>query len=296
MKYSELARNITAKNWYRQGGELSFFYAFRPYKSIYKLLGYDNCINTQIGRESIAYFNKDEETKKAREIIKKAALSRDYIDNKIKQWQALDGRLSKLLQAKYKKPVTDWSDQELTDNLEEITKLSLDSWIVALVIEVFDPEGDKILAELVAEEKLELSSEEIAILTSPDSPTEQQQEFIARVQIARDYQGGKNIGRQLVEHQQRYFWLGSNWHNVVELTIDYFRRKVVEDGKKIAEREKEADRIKRDLEITKQRKADLIKSKNISQSLQNIFYLFSRMSEWRDIRKKSICIINNYLH
>ncbi|NQV13723.1 MAG: hypothetical protein HQ530_05490 [Parcubacteria group bacterium] len=296
MKYAELAENIKAKNWYRQGGEFSFFYSFRPYKSIYKLLGYDNCITTQIGRENIAYFNRDEETKKAREIIKKAEKSRDYIDDKIKQWQALDGQMMDLLQAKFSRPVADWSDQELTDNLKEITKLSLDSWIVALVIEVFDPEGDKILTELVAKEKVELSSEEIAILISPDSPTEQQQELIARVQIAQDYKAGKDTAKQLANHQQKYFWLGSNWHEVARLTIDDFREKIEQDVKKIDQRVGEVDKINKDLQHVAEQKVALQKSKNISQSLQNVFYLFSQMTEWRDVRKKSICIINHYLY
>ena len=296
MKYAQLEKHIKANNWYRQGGELSFFYTFGPYKAMSKAIGYKNNIITQNGRVNIAYFDKKKENEIARRIVETVKKNDKFIYHHIADWEKLNSRVLNFLAKKFRKPLSEWSDKELVENLSSVAELTLRCWENAILIEMFDPGGDKVLREIINKEDVDLSREEVVVLTSPDELSEQQKELVERIKMAQEHKSGKDISKHLSRHLQEYSWIENDWHNVVELSVEYFRDKITQDAHNITERLAEVEKIEKNLSAVKEHKKSIIATKKISPELQNVFYLFSRMTEWRDVRKKSICVTNPYFY
>ena len=166
MTYQELVKKIKSTNWYKQGGELSFFYTFSPYICVSKTLGYDNSILTQKGKVNVAYFNKDEENRKVQWVVESVVKNKSFIDQHITEWRSLTKKLLDFCNRKYQKSLNQWTDEELVANLNYIAGLSLECWVKGVLIEWFDPEGDRILRETMRKYSVELTDEEILILTA----------------------------------------------------------------------------------------------------------------------------------
>lgn len=140
---------------------------------------------------------------------------------------------------------------------------------------MFDPWADKIVVDLLAKEKLHLGEDEIKALLSPDKFLFVQKEENELHKIAS--LPAEQREKALVRHQKKYFWLNSDWANVIVLGVDYFRKRL--DS---AREQKIAKRLKY--------------QRRLPKSAQSLFYFFRQMTHWRDERKRAALINNNYYY
>lgn len=293
----QLEEHIKKINWYRQGGSLSLFYVLVPYHSINNTIGYDRIIFYQEGFFNAAFFDKDLERKKAEWVIVKQRNNKEFINNWIKDWRKKVEILFSFIKNIFNEPVEKWSNEKLINSLKKLDKLWLDVWIKGVLIEWTDPEGHFLLEREIKKSGINFAVQEIEILTSPEKMTYVQEELLSRFEIIKAAKKGLNIKDLIRKHTDNFFWHKNNWAHVEELTLEYFEKQIKKDIKNYAEIGKECVAINKYLKEIKGKKEKIINEKDIPVALQNIFYLFAALADWRDERKKlSMAIIEHYLY
>ena len=284
-------------NWYRQGGAMKLFYGFVPYHSISETIGYDRNILYQKGDISTAFFGKDEERAKALWVLGKQKNNIHFIDYWIREWRRRMDRTLLYCEQSFREPVAVWSDQKLVRFLHKVNRLILHYWLKGILIEWFDPEGEQLLQQEIKKSGVVISSNALSVLTGPVSLTFVQEEFIARIAIARALQCGKNIDRALDRHVREYHWYQDNWAYAHERDRKHFLALLRRDIKNLPYEMHEVRALSARLRKVKEDRKRLRTSLRIPSELANILYFFSALTDWRDERKKnSVCIINRYLH
>lgn len=293
----QLEKHIKKINWYRQGGSLSLFYILVPYHSINKTIGYGGIIFYQKDFFNAAFFDKDLERKKAEWVIAKQRDNKEFINNWIQDWRKKVEILFSFIKNIFNEPVEKWSNEKLVSSLKKLDKLWLDVWIKGVLIEWTDPEGHFLLEREIKKSGVKLTVRETETLTSPEKMTYVQEELLSRLEIIKAAKIGLDIKDLIRKHASNFFWHKNNWAHVEELTLEYFEKQVKKDIKNYAKIGKECAAINKYLKEIKGKKEKIIKGKNIPTALQNIFYLFTALSDWRDERKKlSMAIIEHYLY
>lgn len=289
--------HIRETRWYRQGGAIRLFYVFGPYFCVNETIGYDKNIMWQKGDVNTAFFGRDEEASKTRWIISRQMKNKKFIDRWIADWEKKNKEALSFCEKSLRLPLQQWSDKKLVNFLRRFQKLALAFWKKGVLCEWTDPDGQDILHSFIASFDLKLSEQEITALTAPERLTFLQTEFLERVGLARRQKSGWDISADLRRHTAKYHWFQNTWADVQELDMAHFKKLAEEDSKHLSERTKEAQDIRRHLLALKREKRRLYQEKKIPQSLGNVFYMFGRITDWRDYRKKmSVCLPNYYLH
>lgn len=293
----QLEKHIKKINWYRQGGSASLFYILVPYHSIIETIGYDGIIIYQKDFFNAAFFDKDLERKKAEWVIAKQRDNKEFINNWIQDWRKKVEILFSFIKNIFNEPVEKWSNEKLISSLKKLDKLWLDVWIKGVLIEWTDPEGHILLEGEIKKSGIKFTAQEIETLTSPEKMTYVQEELLFRFEIIKAAKRGLNIKDLIKKHADKFFWYKNNWAHVEELTPEYFEKQIKKNIKKYAKIEKECETINKYLKEIKGKKGKIIKGKNIPTALQNVFYLFTTLADWRDERKKlSMAIVEHYLY
>ena len=268
--------HIRKTNWYRQGGAGRPGYFYIPFSTAMKVWGRKNTILAQRGCLHHGYFNKDVEYKIAMQYIGRQLKNIKYIDEIIKKWFDCERDLRKFIKSIDFNKLSGLSNSALLKLYKEFTQLDFKTWEISIHIEVFDPWADKIIADFLAKDRLDLNGNKIKVLLSPDKLLFAQQEDDELYRIAR-----LPVGKQekaLIGHQKKYFWLNSDWANVIVLDVNYFRKR-----------------------MNNARKQNILQEvvdnqKQLSMSARSLFYFFRQMSYWRDERKRAALINNNYYY
>jgi phosphohistidine swiveling domain-containing protein len=289
--------HIKKTNWYRQGGAINLFYVFGPYHSIHETIGYDGCILHQKGPVNTAFFDRDKEDKLAIKFIQASKKDRHVIDRWITDWRGRMLKFNKFLDKRFSKSVELWSDNELVDFLHRYDQLSLNHWKKGVLCEWTDPSGYALVREEVFKYCPNLSDEDINLLTAPEKITFVQKELADRLILMEKQEQGLNIDRELKRHARKYVWIRDNWAFVYNLTVDDFQKTINEEMPNLDEIKKQVRETAIYLRDIKKQKRALIKRKSIPREIQNIFYFFTKLTDWRDERKKlAACLSNHYLH
>lgn len=290
-------KHIKKTNWYRQGGAIWLFYVFGPYHSIHETVGYDGCILHQKGDVNTAFFDRDKEDQMALKFIISSKKDKHKVDRWISDWQKRVDKLYEFLDKNFSQSVEFWSDKKLVNFLHRFDSLALNHWKKGVLCEWTDPSGYNLMKTEILKYCSNLTDEEINLLTAPERPTFIQQELLDRVKIIKKKKRGLNIYRDLEKHTQKYFWFKNNWAYVHNLTVEDFVKDVDDSIKDWDNTKERAEDVIVYLKNIKTRKKALIKKKFIPKEAQNIFYLFTRITDWRDERKKmATCIPNSYLY
>jgi phosphoenolpyruvate synthase/pyruvate phosphate dikinase len=293
----QLEEHIKKINWYRQGGALSLFYILVPYHSINHTIGYDRIIFYQEDFFNAAFFDKDLERKKAEWVIAKQRDNKEFINNWIKDWRKRVSILFNFINDFFSEPIEKWSNEKLMKFLNKLNDLWLDVWVKGVLIEWTDPEGHILLEGEIKKSGINFTVQEIEILTGPEKMTYVQEELLSRFEIIKAAKRGSNIEDLIRKHADNFYWYKNNWAHVEELTKEYFEKQIKKDIKNYAEIGKERAAINKYLEEIKNKKEKIIRGKNISEDLKNVFYLFAALTDWRDERKKlSMAIVEHYLY
>lgn len=270
--------SLKEKPWYRQGAATYPWFIFIPYTGHSIVFGSDNSFVYQNGYINYGYFNKDAELKIALSLLKKQKTNKKFLTNLIKKWRKRAEQQLNFM----KKTNLNAADHELIKSIKKIYKLMVDAWVFGILIEAFDPWGDKIISEELERHNIKLTHNELKTFLSSTEYGYAQKEkidFLAAV---------KN--RKLKKHIKRYFWLNNSWEKVRVLDEDYFKNRYI---KKIR---KEVFGIKRKIKGIKRKKAEICKKKKIPSELRNIFDFFIKLVDWRDERKRYVLMSNHYLY
>lgn len=267
--------HIHKTNWYRQGGAGRPGYLYIPFSTAMKVWGRKNTILTQRGCLHHGYFNKDAEYRIAMQYVRRQLKSKKYIDGIIKKWFDRERDLNRFIKSINFSNLSGLPNSVLLKLYKKFTQLDFKTWEISIHIEVFDPWADKIADDFLSQHKISLSAEERSVLLSPDKLTFSQEEEseLRKISILPANLQEKAI----ISHQKKYFWMNSDWANVIVLDVDYFR-----------ERLKKVYKPKDHLETKKR--------PNLPKDAESLFYFFRQMSYWRDKRKKAALISNNYYY
>ncbi|MFA6424449.1 MAG: PEP-utilizing enzyme [Candidatus Magasanikbacteria bacterium] len=228
----------------------------------------------------------------------KTEKNKKHIDIWINNWNKLINKNLLFLKDTFKKKaVDDWTDQELVVFLSKQNKLMISHWSKGALIELSDPEGDRILNDLLKAYNLHLSLQEISYLTNQERPTFVQQEFLDRMKLVKMLKAGINIDKKVKLHTKNYHWYRNTWINVYEHDYKYFFNLIKQDLVNFDKRIKEEKEIKLCLQQIKINRSKIYRRYKIPKEVKNTIYMFSRMTDWRDYRKKlTVGISNGYLY
>ncbi|MFA6547672.1 MAG: hypothetical protein WCT11_01860 [Candidatus Magasanikbacteria bacterium] len=290
-------KHIKNTTWYRQGGAISLFYVLGPYSCINETIGFDGCILCQEGEVNTAFFDRKREEKKARWVLEQQIKNRKFIDSWIQDWEKKVRTLLNYCNSIFQTPINKWSDKKLVVFLNKFQKLTVIHWKKGVLLEWTDPDGLFLLHELIKRYNVDLSEEEINILISPEKLTFNQSEFIDRIKLVEQKLRGQDIGSLLVKHTKKYFWHQNTWAYVYNCDEQYFAKKITADVENIDKYRQEVKNTKKYLADIKLKKAKILKNKKVPTELKNVFYMFTKMVDWRDYRKKmSVCLPNYFLY
>lgn len=283
--------------WYRQGGAMHLFYVAIPLLSMNKALGHDRCISYQKGVVGSQFFDSLEERKRALFVIKKIKKDKKYIDAWIKDWEKRVVILERFLKKSFKNKIENWDDKDLYKFLVNYKEICLKTWLKGILIEYFDPEGLDILKREIKRAKINLEQKDLEILLSPEKPTFMQEELLMRANILKKIKRGRDIKKDIKNHAKKFYWYKDNWAYVHNLNVQYFENKIKKELSIYTEIIKDAENTKIFFKSIKKRKEIIFKKNRVSPELKNVFYLFSKMIDWRDERKRRTCCMPNvYLY
>lgn len=292
MNQKSLIKKIKNTNWYRQGGAISPYYPSVPYR---RAFNYFDGFNYYRGHNNYGYFDRDRERKICDSIIQKQLLNRNYIENRlINLWHRQVKKQNAFVRNINTGYLAALSNSDLFRLHGKLTESRDHAWKLSILIEAFDPWGDIIIAEYLTENNLDIKPDDLAVLIGQEKLTFVQQELLECLQIARDFKKGKKVQNRIQNHTKKYFWMSSNWDDIVRLDEKYFERLVENAAKKSS---REIDRKIRELSLFKKRnladKRKLEKKYSLPAKVKNLFYLFSAFSDWRDERKAQLLRIND---
>jgi len=297
MKAKKYLEHINESNWYKQGGAIAWFYVFGAFQGLNEHIGQENDISFQEKEIIYSFFNKDKEKEKLLAFIKKQEKNKKYIDDWIKKWEKLIKKNLIFLKISFEKNIADWNDKRLVNFLRKQLKLMTAHWKQGVSIEWSDPEGEKILSSIIKSYGFDLSDNEIATLIGPTELTFVQAEFINRVKIIKKLKQGKTVEKMIKNHAKDFYWFKNNWAYVDLYDYHCIANLIGSETKNYDKLSAEVESIKQHLRSLQIEKKNIYKKYKFPSGLKNILYLFERMTDWRDVRKKfSVCIVNDYLY
>lgn len=288
-------QNIRNIRWYRQGGAGRALYFFVPFQEAMKICGQGNEVLQMIGNMHHNYFNIDRELAACLADIENQKKDKTYIDKMIGEWETFLVQLKKLQNKIDGEDLSGLENRQLVELYSEMIEIEHNLWRIAVHIEMFDPWADKVVNDELRGSGLNINFEDLNFFLSANGLSISQQEELDLFKIILDQSGDRES--LLENHQHKYFWITNDWADVIDLDKEYFRGKLgqfMELGRE--EIEKRVLEMETFAEMKKMEKEKLKNKYNLPENLDNIFYFFSRMTYWRDERKKEVQINNIYYH
>jgi len=287
--------HIKKTKWYRQGAAARPYYFYPAFEAFMELIGRENVIIQQEGELHHAYFNSDLEYKIAQEDISKQRINNGYVDHLIGQWSSINSRLEGFISSLDWDNLVSLNDRTLLSHYKTLSDFDRDRWRISIHIECFDPWSDVIIAEHLRNFRLKIKDNDLQILLAPEQLSYVQQEEYSLCNI---FLSSKADQEELLkQHQKSFFWIQNDWSNLIILDIPFFKRRLEalsNLGKGSIKRR--ADELINYNSKIKDNKIELFDLYKISDELKNFLYFFSRMSIWRDERKRMVLQQNYYYH
>jgi len=279
-----------SKNLYQQGGASIPFFITTVYQKAYGILG--GGFFYQIGQLNYGYFDKDVEKRVANKILNEQEKDRKYIDQEIKKWKKFEKEIVNYSSEKGRLDFKQLPDKELRKIIKDLIKLHDKFWSIATIIEVFDPEGAKLLLDRIKKSiRTEIKPEELQVLVTPVKLSFLQEERLVLLETAKKIKKASNINKyqnSINQIQRKYFWSKSSWARIEYLSVKYFEnriRQILKNPKQINEK---IQKITSELDHLKVEKKELYKKYKFPQKIKNLLYLYEQLSDWRDKRKGSV--------
>ena len=278
-----LEKHIKETNWYRQGGAAYPFYVMGAFISVSRSWGLKNVIIEYQGQMHRGYFNREVEERLARLDLERQIRDKNYIDKMIWCWSDSRRKLKKLLNLVCLKNLRRLDNKKLLTIYKKMFWLDSASWKLGGHIETFDPCTEALLAELLQKYNAVIPTDDLAAPGRPSVYLKEEAE-LAKLKL----KGATR--KEILRHVRKYHWVNNDWANVVVLPEDYFAKRLKNLNKHDA-----SEIIAASSAYSRERrrsKSRIIRKYKIGRELQNVFYFFSRMAEWRDARKSEAQIHN----
>ncbi len=289
MNKKQLLKKINKTNWYRQGGAVLPYYTSPPLRIA---LDYYDGFNYYKGKNNYSYFGKDKERKFCDKIISKQIKDKNYISkNLIQPWFKLKKKQDIFDKKITKKYLERLPDKELIDLHLKFIEIRFKIWSIGVLIESFDPWDITIINEFLSEYGININLKDIALLIGPQKLTFIQKELLERLQIAEKMKKNEKMKKLLSKHTKKYSSFHNSWAEIRNLDENYF----IDLIKKDAEKKnilKEIDNIKKIEADIKRKRKKILKKYNLPKQIENLFYFFSEMTDWRDERKSQAMKVN----
>lgn len=303
MKTDELVAFIQANRWYRQAVSANPYYGYAPFFAYLELMGPLNCFAYFGKNFHEGYFHLERSFEMARETLRRAKSDRAYIDRVHAEWSGLtDAYEQKVGQANGGLLQT-MAEGDFIEFQKDLLQSWVKPWLVALYVEPFDPAGETLLNEEVGASGIQLSQEEIEIMVTPREPLFHSWFEAELAQIALDHLAGKQrltkirteqeymasrIEALATLHEQTH-WRKNDWGNAVPVSeYETFLECVLLLQRTPEELKQIVKRVKETPERIGKKQREIIDMHAMPESLDNVFYLFSEMTLFRDKRKCSV--------
>lgn len=304
-------QKISKIQWYRQGGACSPFYTNPPYRSAIQL--YEGCSYNQ-GDNNYGYFNVNKERRFSQAIIKKQKKNKKYIDELIKVWQSRKIKVSQIISEIQQTKLSTLINKELFNLVWRLGQARQKIWQIGIYIESFDPCGEQVLQEEIDFNKHRLSAEDLKIVVYPFNLGNHHKLKLALLDLALKYKKQTQIISQirrknftafeklsqaklflndLAKIQRSYFWLANSWAEVKILTDNYFYQRfkeIVQSQKSLVQQKREIINFHQD---NQDKRRKLLKKYKFTLAEKNILYFFTRLTDWREIRKPIVLSANH---
>ena len=173
--------NLKKGKWYRQGVELSNFFASVVYETALRLIGFDSAIAFTEKNNNLGLWHIETCRKIAEKKIERQIKDPKYVLKIIKTWKTQSKKIIKF--EKQLNNLGKISNIELIKKLKQYADLKTNLWKISIIIEVFDPTSETICKKYLEKYKSKLSLEEFKILSSNTKLSLFQQEKLSLLKL-----------------------------------------------------------------------------------------------------------------
>ncbi len=282
-----LVQTIKSRHWYLQGLEGYPLFITLPLAACTSAL--KNKIGVSYGTTMVyckdnlceIFFDKEQMKKISKLILHQKLRDQNFFHHLDAHWN-LEEFYNVITKTN---TLSSLSDQELQQFSEQLMAMFIDKWADFLFIDAFDPCWEELLHGEIKKYNRRFTEEEIKILTSPTKRSFLQEERLQLLRIIQkhklDILEGNDQIKELIAHQQQYFWYMDNYGNCQFLDYDYFLHKAQE----LCQHDVEEDIQQLELFPQYQTNARDKILKNVPEGLKRAFDLFSELGYYRDKRK-----------
>jgi phosphohistidine swiveling domain-containing protein len=258
--------------WYRQGADVSLFFATQPYKNCFKLFGKEGFFGSAKNLHSKLCFPMELLKPIAQRKLLLHESGNETINEYFLNWKKYhDEKINLIDNTK----LNELNKEQLIEVLKKFSNIDEKLWTYSLYPELFDAFDHDLLNERLAEKNISLNENEFKDLVKPLSPT------LIRVSNE-NHLLSKQIGEEKASQKmsEKYYYLHNDWANVTKLDKDFF----LELKPNLIY---EQDLINRKLEIEKKYNFDI--------KLKSAFSFFRTLADLRELRKEDIQKSNAFL-
>jgi len=284
MNIEELKEIINKNEWYRQAVDSRAFYLWTPALAVVAEFK-PPVVYHYVNEKFEGHYPKKKFVEQSGEFLRKTRKNKKHIENYHKKFVSIlrkfDSIFSKLEKTKIK-------NNKL---LEEYDNLIFEFWKNNFLCDKFDPEGHEMLLKEIAKSKIKLSKDEIYQLTLPAELNFMDYSKLELYKLAKKFEGkkkaDKELKKKLGKYAKKYFYLENTYCDIKVLEEKDFLPKLRKIMKK-----PDRDILRRIKEIENKKKKNnflskkIVIEKKIGKELQNVFFLYKRLGEIRDLRKE----------
>jgi phosphohistidine swiveling domain-containing protein len=258
--------------WYRQGSDVSLFFATQPYKSCFKLFGKEGFFGSAKGFHSKLCFPMELLKPTAIRKLQLHESGKETINDYFKNWKTFhDEKINLINNTK----LNELNKEQLIEVLKKFSEIDYNLWTYSLYPELFDAFDHDLLNEKLSEKNIILDENEFKDMIKPLSPS--------LIRISNEmYLLSKQIGKEKASEimAQKYHYIHNDWANVTKLNKDFFID------------------LKHDLNYEQNvinKKLQIEKKYNLDIKLKSAFSFFRTLADLRELRKESIQMSNAFL-
>ncbi len=296
--------DLNKKTWMHKGfhGILHFFFAVgeQPIKPLKGWYGDGYKITVFFFHDNLGewYWNNEDMIRLRKSFIEKVNKDQTIMQNLLDEWNRRIARFNKVMDKIDKTDLTTYSDNALLKLYYEWYNAYLTEYGIAIGIQdAFSMHAEDFLLSYFKEiiiqrgEKKKFN-EYYTLLMSPREESFFTREYRERLEILNAEKQGKPIDLLIKKHVQRWHWIHNNYAKDIFLDEKYFCEELEKIKEKDPEREKQ--RLNKEREKLRKKKAIVIKKLKLDMYAQNLIKIIELFAYMQDERKKYVLIATHY--
>jgi len=288
----EIIGVINSIEWYRQGVDSAAFYIWTPAQSVTIEFNGTYSIFSLEGMHMEGYYAKKVIVGQAKEFLAKAKKDRKAVGDESlrfeKSLKELDAIFSKIEKTNLRQLDRD----SLIALFKELDDVNFDFWLVNWMSDKFDPEGHEMLMQEIEDAGAKLTDEDVEHLTLPAEANFMDMSELDLYKLAKKLKqkskefSDKEILDELKDYAKEYFYVQNSWL-VAKIMHPNDFLKPLKDVLNESDDDitKRINRLSNKKSLMTKKTEEIITKNSIGKELENVFCMYRRLSELRDIRK-----------